>query len=126
MMDISEETLEDRYYDWSLLKRILHYLKPYRIWVILAIFLLLGVSLLQLAGPYLTKIVIDDYIRLSNFEGLDIIAGVYLLVLFAAFIFQFFQTLLMQYIGQNVMVDLRRQVFSHLHKMPFRYFDQNS
>lgn len=125
MMDTSEETLEERYYDWSLLKRILSYLKPYRSWVVVAVFLLLGVSLLQLVGPYLTKIVIDDYIRVSSFEGLNTIGMIFLLVLMITFVFQFFQTLLMQYIGQKVMVDLRRQVFAHLHRMTFLFFDKN-
>ncbi len=114
-----------RYLDWVLFKRVLVYLKPYSRWVVLAILLLLGVSLLNLAGPYLTKIVIDDYIQVSDHKGLDVIAGLYLLVLIVSFIFQFFQNYLMQYIGQKVMFDLRSQVFAHLHKMSFSYFDKN-
>ena len=115
----------DRYRDWVLFKRVLSYLKPYSQWVALAIFLLLGVSLLNLAGPYLTKIVIDDYIKTSDYAGLDVIAGLYLAVLIASFVFQFFQNYLMQYIGQKVMFDLRSKVFAHLHKMSFSYFDKN-
>ena len=97
----------DRYRDWVLFKRVLTYLKPYSQWVALAIVLLLGVSLLNLAGPYLTKIVIDDYIKTSDYDGLDVIAGLYLAILIASFVFQFFQNYLMQYIGQKVMFDLR-------------------
>jgi ATP-binding cassette, subfamily B, multidrug efflux pump len=114
-----------QYRDWALFKRVLVYLKPYSQWVALAILLLLGVSLLNLVGPYFTKIVIDDHIKSSNLAGLDVIAGLYLAVLFTAFVFQFVQNYLMQYIGQKVMFDLRSKVFAHLHKMSFSYFDKN-
>ena len=122
---VSMENMKDRYREWVLFKRVLIYLKPYLQWVTLAILLLLGVSLLNLAGPYFTKIVIDDYIKASDFEGLDNIAGLYLLVLISLFLFQFCQSYLMQYIGQKVMFDLRSKVFGHLHKMSFSYFDKN-
>jgi len=119
------ENMKNRYREWVLFKRVVVYLKPYFKWVALAIFFLLGVSLLNLAGPYFTKIVIDDYIKVSDFEGLDKIAGLYLLVLIASFLFQFCQSYLMQYIGQKVMFDLRSRVFAHLHRMSFSYFDKN-
>ena len=119
------ENMKDRYREWVLFKRVLVYLKPYIQWVALAIVLLLGVSLLNLAGPYLTKVVIDDYIKVSDFEGLDVVAGLYLAVLITSFVFQFCQSYLMQYIGQKVMFDLRSKVFAHLHRMSFSYFDKN-
>ena len=114
-----------RYKDWDLFKRILVYLKPYSSLVTLAILLLLAVSILNLAGPYLTKVVIDDHIKSGDMKGLDVIAAVYLSVLVFSFIFQFCQTYLMQVIGQKVMFDLRSKVFAHLHKMSFSYFDRN-
>ena len=125
MSRVSMENMKDRYREWVLFKRVLVYLKPYIQWVALAIVLLLGVSLLNLAGPYLTKVVIDDYIKVSDFEGLDVVAGLYLAVLITSFVFQFCQSYLMQYIGQKVMFDLRSKVFAHLHRMSFSYFDKN-
>ena len=119
------ENLEDRYQDWALFKRILFYLKPYRLLVAVAIFFLFAVSILALAGPYFTKVVIDDYIKVSRLEGLDRVALMYLGVLALAFVCQFFQTYLMQLIGQKVMYDMRTQVFAHLHKMSFGFFDKN-
>jgi ATP-binding cassette, subfamily B, multidrug efflux pump len=116
---------DHRYKDWVLFKRVLVHLKPYSSLVALAILLLLAVSVLNLAGPYLTKVVIDDYIKAGDMKGLDVIAAVYLSVLIFSFIFQFCQTYLMQMIGQRVMFDLRSKVFSHLHKMSFSYFDRN-
>ena len=119
------EDLIDRYKGWMLFKRILFYVKPYTGLVVLAIALLLTVSILNLAGPYLTKIVIDDHITARDMSGLDMIAVIYLTVLVCSFLFQFCQTYVMQYIGQKVMFDLRSKVFAHLHKMSFSYFDKN-
>ena len=119
------ENLGDRYQDWALFKRILFYLKPYRLLVGVAIFFLFSVSFLGLAGPYFTKVVIDDYIKVSRLEGLELVALLYLGVLALAFVCQFFQTYLMQLIGQKVMYDMRMQVFAHVHKMSFRFFDKN-
>ena len=119
------EDLKDRYKDWVLFKRVLVHLKPYAIWVIIAIFLILVVSLLNLVGPYLTKIVIDDYIKEGDMKGLDVIAAIYFGVLIFSFLLQFCQTYLMQYIGQKVMYDLRAKVFAHIHKMSFSFFDKN-
>jgi ATP-binding cassette, subfamily B, multidrug efflux pump len=116
---------DHRYKDWVLFKRVLVHLKPYSSLVALAILLLLAVSVLNLAGPYLTKVVIDDHIKADDMKGLDVIAAVYLSVLVFSFIFQFCQTYLMQIIGQRVMFDLRSKVFAHLHKMSFSYFDKN-
>ncbi len=125
MTEWAEESLEDKYYDWPLFKRILGYLRPYRPLVAVSLLLLLGVSLLNLAGPFLTKVAIDDFIQVGQLEGLDRIALIYLAVLVGAFVCQFLQYMTMQYIGQRVMFDLRTQVFAHLHKMSFRFFDRN-
>jgi ATP-binding cassette, subfamily B, multidrug efflux pump len=125
MTDWAEENLDNKYYDWPLFKRIIGYLRPYRGLVAVSLLLLLVVSMLNLAGPYLTKVVIDDYIRVQQYEGLDRIALIYIAVLAGAFVCQFLQYMTMQYIGQKVMFDLRTQVFAHLHKMSFRFFDRN-
>jgi len=125
MTDWEGENLENKYYDWPLFKRILGYLRPYRGLVAVSLLLLLAVSMLGLAGPYLTKVAIDDYIRIQQYEGLDRIALIYIVVLAGAFVCQLLQYMTMQYIGQRVMFDLRTQVFAHLHKMSFRFFDRN-
>ncbi len=125
MTELAGENLEERYYDWAVFRRIVQYLKPYQTLSLLSVLLLLGSSLCQLAGPYLSKVAIDDYIAVGNLEGIDQVAWIFLSILLGGFVFQFTQTLLMQYIGQNVMKDLRRQTFAHIHKMSFSFFDKN-
>ncbi len=125
MRPMEQENLKDIYRDWPLFKRILSLLRPYTAPVTVSILLLMAVSLLGLAGPYLTKVAIDDYIKTENYAGLDNIALFYIAALLASFFCQFAHYFLIQRTGQKVMADLRRQVFAHLHKMSFRFFDRN-
>ena len=81
MSELHQESLRDRYHDWVLFKRLVVYLKPYCALVLLAVFFLFCVSILSLAGPYLTKIAIDDHISVSSLDGLEQIAIIYIVVL---------------------------------------------
>jgi ATP-binding cassette subfamily B protein len=112
-------------YDSRLMRRLIGYLRPYRTRVTFAIATIVGGAMLQLAPPYLTKIVIDQYIPAGDLSGLTIIAALYLTTLVASFTFEYVQTWTMQVTGQRVMFDLRMQVFSHLHKLDLRFYDRN-
>lgn len=125
MEQYHEEEILGKAYDARLMKRLLSYLKPYRTEFALSFGLLICVSLLQLAGPYLTKIAIDSYIRTGNLAGLDVIGLIYIIVLGLIFLLQYAQTYTMELMGQKVMYDLRIEIFSHLQKMSLSYFDKN-
>jgi ATP-binding cassette subfamily B multidrug efflux pump len=112
-------------YDGRLMRRLLGYLRPYRPQVVFAVATIVGNSALQLAPPYLTKIVIDSYIPSADLSGLAAIAAMYLATLFASFAFEYAQTWTMQVTGQRVMFDLRMQVFSHLQKLDLKFYDRN-
>ena len=112
-------------YDGRLMRRLLAYLRPYRMQVAFAVATIVGNSALQLAPPYLTKLVIDRYIPSGDLSGLVAIAAVYLLTLLASFAFEYAQTWTMQVTGQRVMFDLRMQVFSHLQRLDLKFYDRN-
>lgn len=120
-----EEEILGKAYDHRLMRRLLKYLKPYRVTVALSVALLLIVAVLQLVGPYLTKIAIDKYIALKDFAGLVKIALLYLTVLVFQFTVRYVQTYIMQLMGQKAMYDLRMELFSHLQKMSLSFFDKN-
>jgi ATP-binding cassette subfamily B protein len=107
------------------MRRLIGYLRPYRAQVMFAVATIVGGAVLQLAPPYLTKIVIDQYIPARDLSGLTIIAALYLTTLVASFTFEYVQTWTMQVTGQRVMFDLRMQVFSHLQKLDLRFYDRN-
>jgi ATP-binding cassette subfamily B multidrug efflux pump len=123
--DYREEDKLGKGYDSQLMSRLLRYLKPYRKYVALAITLLLISSAFGLAGPYLVKIAIDNYISTSDFSGLQQIALIYLLFLFVQFFTEYGQLYIMEWIGQHAMFDLRRQLFAHVQSMHLQFFDKN-
>jgi ATP-binding cassette subfamily B protein len=84
-MSHDEEVL-GKAYDARLMRRLLTYLSPYRPSVALAAAAIVGHSMLELAPPYLTKLVIDDYIPSGDLSGLGLVAAVFLGTLVGAFV----------------------------------------
>ena len=125
MADYHEEELLGRAYDSRLMARLLTYLGPYRVSVVVAFVLILAISALKLVGPYLTKVAIDDYIAQGDLAGLRLIAGLYVLALLAQFVLSYFQVYVMNLTGQRIMFDIRRQIFAHLQKLHPAFFDRN-
>ncbi len=123
--DYHEEELLGKAYDSRLMARLLTYLKPYRLAVVVAFFLILVISALKLVGPYLTKVAIDDYIAAGDLSGLKVVAGLYVLALLAQFGLSYLQIYVMNLTGQRIMFDMRRQIFGHLQKLNPSFFDRN-
>jgi len=124
MQQHEEESL-GKAYDSHLMRRLLRYLAPYRIQVLAAIVIIIVASLMQVSGPFLTKIAIDRYIVNKDFGGLNRVALVYLSIILFGFLLGYIQTYIMQFTGQKIMVDLRLEIFSHLQKLPLAFFDKN-
>ncbi|MGR3178852.1 MAG: ABC transporter ATP-binding protein [Candidatus Anammoxibacter sp.] len=120
-----EDEIVGKAYDSKLIKRLLTYLKPYKTKVILSIITLMVISCLQLVGPYLTKIVIDNHIRVGDWSGINQLGLIYVVVLFVIFVLQYLQVYIMRLVGQNVMYDLRSRLFAHVQKMSLSFFDRN-
>ncbi|MBN1541596.1 ABC transporter ATP-binding protein, partial [candidate division KSB1 bacterium] len=99
--EISEDEVLGKAFDRRLMKRLLTFLRPYRLQVTLAVSLLLFSAAAQLAGPYLVKIAIDRHINSGDLTGLYQIAWFYLAILVFGFGLAFAQTLLTQWIGQK-------------------------
>jgi ATP-binding cassette, subfamily B, multidrug efflux pump len=120
-----EEEALGKAYDARLMRRLIGYLRPYRVQVCFAIAAIIGHSLIELAPPYLTKLVIDRYIPAANLPGLAQVAALYLGALIGSFALEYAQTWTMQMIGQRIMFDLRMQVFEHLQRLDVRFYDRN-
>lgn len=111
-------------YDWALLGRLLGYLRPYRLVVLLAFLLIAAQSLLELCGPWLVKLAIDEHIARGDAAGLVPLAALYLLVLVLAFGTRFAQLYLLTMTGQRIVLDLRKQIFDHLLRLHVGFFDR--
>src|SRR5258708_6618400 len=137
-----EEEVLGKAYDSRLMKRLMGYLRPYK-WqagtalasILLKVFL--GPDVI---GPYLTAVAIDKYLAHSSvirhrlldrwlspnaLTGIAEIALLYVGCLLFSFVLEFAQTYLMQWTGQKIMFDLRRQIFGHLQTMHVGFFDKN-
>src|SRR4051794_734113 len=120
-----DEEVYGKVYDSRLARRLLAYLVPYRAAMALSLLLLAGIGLLELVGPYLTKVAIDQYITPGNWAGLGPIALIYVFVLVAECGLRYVQTYLLNRTGQRAMHDLRVELFAHLQRMGLRFFDRH-
>ena len=128
-------------YDSRLIRLLGHYLRPYWIQATVSSLAVTLKSLSDVAGPYLVKVAIDRYLtgrpspatnwltrRLpaDPYHGITQLAAIYLGALLCAYLFQFIQTYLMQWTGQKIMFDLRRDIFRHMQRMHIGFFDTHA
>jgi ATP-binding cassette subfamily B protein len=134
MSDFREEEKLGKVYDAQLTRRLLKYLRPYRWWVALAVSMALGVTATELVGPYLFHVGIDWYIvpgfsgnipRLKASAGLLWVVIVFMGSIVASFGLQYAQVRIMQWVGQETMYDLRKEIFEHLQRLPMSFFDRS-
>ena len=124
MIEPDDEVL-GKAYDARLMRRLLGYMRPYRARIGLAFLAILGLSLLQLAPPYLTKVAIDTHIAAGDVDGLTPLALLLLGVLAASYVLESVQTYTLQITGQRIIFDLRRQIHAHLQRLDVAFFDRN-
>ena len=120
-----DEDILGKAYDGRLMRRLLTYLYPYRGKASLAAAAIVSHSILELAPPYLTKVVIDTYIPAGDLSGLGFVAALLLATLTGSFALQYLQTSTLQMIGQRIMFDMRMQLHRHLHRLDLRFYDRN-
>ena len=123
--DFQEEEALGKAYDARLMRRLLHYLRPYRSQVAVAIVILVAASLLQVVGPWLTQIAIDDVIPNRDTSLLATLAAAYLASVVAGFGLLYAQTVLTTWLGQRVMYDLRTEIFKKLQRLDLTFYDRN-
>ena len=111
-------------FDPRLIMRLLGFLKPYRRWVALTFVLIFTASVARQAGPYLTKIAVDDYIVPGKMDGLDNVVWVYIVLLVLQFIMGYAQSWTTTMVGQWAMRDVRMKIFEHFQRLPQRFFDR--
>ena len=134
-----EEEVLGKAYDSRLMRRLLTYLRPYRWQVGIAIVSIVLKSFADIMGPYLVKVAVDRYLAPAPgaasgmwswlsprpLTGIAQISGMYLGLLLFTFVLEFLQTYFMQWTGQQIMFDLRSQIFRHLQHMHVAFYDKN-
>jgi ATP-binding cassette subfamily B multidrug efflux pump len=133
MSDFREEEKLGKLYDSQLTRRVMHYLRPYRGQVVLAVSFTLGVTAMELVGPWLFGMGVDRYVvpgfdgRLTEHAamlGLLWVGLAFTGSLLLSFGLQYVQVRIMQWVGQQTMYDLRKEIFEHLQRLPISFFDR--
>ena len=107
------------------LTRLLPYLGPYKIKLILVAGLILSITFLDLLGPYLMGRAIDRYIGNKDLSGLAQMALLMIAVYIGNNAFQALSSWTMAGVSQRALKDLRRDLFGHLQNLPLKFFDSN-
>jgi ATP-binding cassette subfamily B protein len=140
-------------YDARLVRRLGHYLRPYWVQATISALAVSLKSLSDVTGPYLVMIGIDRYLTPAGvgklagpmittdflrsnwftrrlpadpYHGITVLAAIYLGALLSAYFFDFIQVYLMQWTGQKIMFDLRRDIFRHMQNMHIGFFDNHA
>ncbi len=137
-----EEEVLGKAYDSRLMRRLLTYLRPYWRVVVLALIAIFFYGLLQAVPPYLMKVEVDRYLDpthhaqipkfLAGFLSPNPMVGIMQIALalflpsaVLTFLLEFGQDFAMQFVGQKVMYDLRKQIFGHLQRLELSFYDRN-
>lgn len=138
---IAADEVAGKVYDARLMRRLLTYLRPYRVETAIAFAAVLLKAATDVAGPWLVKVAVDNYMsggepgqrhswlarHLSPvaMTGIAEIAALYLAALLITFLLELLQTYLMQWTGQKIMFDMRSEIFRHLQRMSPAFFDRH-
>lgn len=120
-----EEEYERRIPDRVLIKRLAAYMLRSKRKLVIAIAAVLVASLTGLVPPYLLKVAIDDYVVVGDFTGLTLIAGILVGVYLVYWISDYQRTFQISWLGQNMVNEIRKQLFSHLQDLSFSFYDQS-
>ena len=104
--------------------RIMSYLKPYKKSVIFLLLVVLLANIIMVIGPFLTSVVIDTVIPNNDRR---LLVGVVLLYVFVTVLNGWtvrYRQLNIAKLGQNVLLDMRSDLFNHLQKLSFSFFDE--
>ncbi len=136
-------------FDPHLARRLLRYLRPYRVRAAVSVVLVILSAMLQITGPAIIAVAIDLFVQplhgaapvgisahlaawlnargyaLDAVSGINLAASVYLVTLLGNFAVLYTQMVLMNLMGQYIMYDLRKEIFEHLQRLDVQYFDKH-
>jgi len=148
-----DEEPTGKVYDSRLIRRLGHYLRPYWWQATVSALAVSLKSICDVTGPYLIMVAIDRYfpaepgsspstnlfahamgttnwltrrLPADPYQGITCLAAIYLAAILCAYLFEFIQIYLMQWTGQKLMFDLRRDIFRHMQRLHIGFFDTHS
>lgn len=117
-----DETLETEF-NIEHIKRLWQYIKPYRKDLLTTLVMMILSNLAVLLGPYLLRHAINNVIPAGDMLGLLFVALLFLFSIFVSMVCMKYRIRVMSRVAQNVILNLRRDLFNHLQKLSFNYYD---
>ena len=122
-MNSSENINKNEMNKKSSTMRLIAYMKPYAHWVIFALLLVLGLTAFDLYRPMLVGDAIDAFGANGDYDVIIATAIKYAVVLALSFAFNIAQTWILQKTGQNIILQIRKDLYRHIQSLGSRYFD---
>ncbi|MDU5106148.1 ABC transporter ATP-binding protein [Clostridium sp.] len=119
--DVDEEL--ETGFNLGYLKRLLKYMKPYKTKITTSVILMLISSSLALLGPVIIKSALDNFIPNKDIKNLALISVLYIMIFITIAIIMKHRMQTMGNVGQNILVDMRYDLFKNLQFVPFNYYD---
>jgi ATP-binding cassette, subfamily B, multidrug efflux pump len=110
-------------FDFSLLRRVIRYVKPYKTWLLSSVGLTIVMAFLSPVRPLLIQYTVDNYILNPDPDMLLNMTLIMIGILMIEALGQFYSNFITNRLGQYVIKDLRTDVFNHITKLRVSYFD---
>ena len=121
---MSTKNVSGNLFDFKILGRLMLFCRPYMSVFYILVLLTISLSILQPIRPYITQIIIDDYISANDIKGLQFMIVLLIALLAVNAVVMYFHTYLSGWLGQNIIRDIRIKLFSHLQKFKLQFFDK--
>jgi len=122
---MTKNNLKGKIFNLNLFKKLMVFVKPYNFYYRLVLITAILLSIFSIITPYLLKIIVDDYIRLKDYDGMKIIILFMLISLILTVIFQIVFVYFANFLGQKVIKNLRIKLFNRIIDFKLDYFKKN-
>ena len=119
---MKKSNLSGKLFNLKLFKKLMVFVKPYSFYYRLVLITAILLSIFSIITPYLLKIIVDDYIRLKDYDGMKIIILLMFVSLIFTVVFQILFVYFANFLGQKVIKDLRIKLFNNIINFKIDYF----
>ena len=113
-------------FDTNLFKRLLDYVKPYKLVFIGSLFLVIGLAVFGAARPYVVQMAIDDQVSKQEYTGFVLLIVVMLVLLLLEVVCNLLFIYYASWLGQTVVKDVRIKLFEHMLSFKMKYYNNSS
>lgn len=120
---IKEDEIQSSHSNLEILKRLSHYLSPFKLKIVTVVLMMIFAMLCDLINPYLMQLAIDKYIGAKNLNGL-LYLGIFMLCLITVIMFiSRIRMVMMATVTNKILLNIRHELYTHIQKLSFTFFD---